>query len=146
MGMPGSEAAQQWGCTAVGLHSSGAAQQWCCKAGGHWGCTAGGVHSSWGAKQWGLHSRGTAQQGDCTAGGLHTRGLHSKGTAQQGGEGHSRGGAKQHQSNNLDAYLNFQVVVISTIVALPQVLLVEHHTVHWLPWTLHIAAQEQTES
>ena len=130
MGMPGSEAAQQWGCTAVVLQSRGAL----------------GLHSRGGAQQLGCEAVGLTQQGDCTAGGLHTRGLHSKGTAQQGGEGHSRGGAKQHQSNNLDAYLNFQVVVISTIVALPQVLLVEHHTVHWLPWTLHIAAQEQTES
>jgi len=48
-------------------------------------------------------------------------------------------------SNNPGAYLNFQVVVISAIVALPQVL-VEHHTVHRLPWTLHIAAHNQIES
>lgn len=49
-------------------------------------------------------------------------------------------------SDKPGAHLNFQVVIISAIVALPQVLLVEHHTVHWLPWALHIAAQKQTES
>jgi len=124
----------------VGLHSSGAAKQGGIGAAQQGGCTAVGVRSSGGYTAGGLHSRGTAhkgtaQQGDCTAGG----GGHSMG-------GHRCGSAKQHQSNKLEAYLNFQVVVISAIVAFPQVLLVEHHTVHWLPWTLHIAAQEQTES
>ena len=98
-----------------------------------------GLHVSGDAQQWGctavgLHVSGAAWQGGCKA-----VGIHSSGAAQQFG-------VTAASSKRPDAYLNFQVVVISAVVALPQVLLVEHHTVHWLPWTLHIAAQKQTES
>ena len=82
-----------------------------------------GLHSSGAAKQGGI---GAAQQGGCTAGG-----------------GAQQWGCIAASSNS--AYLNLQVVIISAIVALPQVL-VEHHTVHRLPWTLHIAAHNQIES
>ncbi len=90
-----------------------------------------------GERQWGGHSSGEGT---------------AVGRAQQWG-GHSSGEGTAvisdkpdaALSNNPGAYLNFQVVVISAIVALPQVL-VEHHTVHRLPWTLHIAAHNQIES
>ena len=52
----------------------------------------------------------------------------------------SRYREQHHVESSREAYLNLQVVVISPMVALPQVLLVEHHTVYRLPWPLHIAA------
>ena len=42
------------------------------------------------------------------------------------------------------AHLNLKVVIVSAMVALPQILLPKDNTVHWLLWTFHIAASSAT--
>lgn len=60
----------------------------------------------------------------------------------------SKTDAQQHpqlqaSKSLVEMYLNFQVVIVSSVVALPQILLVKDDTVHWLPWALHIAASHK---